>query len=322
MMHVTNRSIRFLSSLFLVGSVALSGCTADTAESEDASQIEMTTQALHGSSIGPQLVGAWKDSDGAFPTLDLQADGSYALDTGIRCITTPCPSGESGVWFLYRAGAQYYVSLLSDAAHVSWYRVRLVDGAPTSLVGAFGTSGSFLKQRPFCVEWETTPEADTPYRAFYAQDVKTREEGEAILAPIRPHLTNEAIREGACATQPQICTRIYAPVCGQVFSEPEETYGNLCEMKVAIRERAGFDGSAKGRWIDGACAAATAPFCGGIAGLACPGLGSCVDNPSDGCDPDAGGADCGGVCQCDALAKCLEGYVFDSSPEVCTCVAG
>ena len=36
--------------------------------------------------------------------------------------------------------------------------------------------------------------------------------------------------------------------------------------------------------------------CGGIAGIACPGLGTCVDDPNDSCDPAAGGADCGGIC--------------------------
>src|SRR5262249_50060052 len=68
--------------------------------------------------------------------------------------------------------------------------------------------------------------------------------------------------------------------------------------------------------------AATAPFCGGIAGIACPGLGTCVDNPNDSCDPQHGGADCAGVCECDALAKCAAGNVFDSSPAVCACVPG
>jgi hypothetical protein len=321
MIYATNRSIRFFSSLFLAGAVALSGCAADTGESDDASRAGMTAEALHGSSVGPQLVGAWQDDVDAFPTLELNSDGSYALDTGIRCITTPCPSGESGTWFLFRAGAQVYVSLLSDADGVSWYRVRLEHGAPQSLVGILGTTGTFLKKKTFCVEWEPTDENGRSYRSFYAQDVKTYEEGLAILAPIAPHLINEAVREGKCADQSQICTRLYAPVCGQVFSETEETYGNLCELKVAIRGRVGADGFAKGRWNDGACAAPTAPFCGGIAGIACPGLGSCVDDPSDGCSPGAG-ADCGGVCQCDALAKCHEGDVFDSSPEVCACVAG
>lgn len=40
------------------------------------------------------------------------------------------------------------------------------------------------------------------------------------------------------------------------------------------------------------------PFdtCGGFAGFECdPGF-TCVDDPTDGCDPDRGGADCGGWC--------------------------
>ncbi len=39
------------------------------------------------------------------------------------------------------------------------------------------------------------------------------------------------------------------------------------------------------------------PSCGGIAGIACPSGESCVDDPSDSCDPTAGGADCPGLCQ-------------------------
>src|SRR5262245_19646749 len=33
--------------------------------------------------------------------------------------------------------------------------------------------------------------------------------------------------------------------------------------------------------------APTGPFCGGIAGFPCPGLGQCVDDPNDNCDPNA-----------------------------------
>ena len=63
-----------------------------------------------------------------------------------------------------------------------------------------------------------------------------------------------------------------------------------------------------------------APFCGGIAGFPCPGEGVCLDDPRDDCDPDRGGADCGGYCRCDADADCERGYRFDDSPEVCACV--
>lgn len=36
--------------------------------------------------------------------------------------------------------------------------------------------------------------------------------------------------------------------------------------------------------------------CGGFAGLSCPDNLTCVDDPSDSCDPDQGGADCIGMC--------------------------
>lgn len=63
------------------------------------------------------------------------------------------------------------------------------------------------------------------------------------------------------------------------------------------------------------------PMCGGIAGRLCPGAGSCYDNPNDTCDIRTGGADCGGFCRCDVIADCKLGYEFDSSPDVCACVA-
>lgn len=37
-------------------------------------------------------------------------------------------------------------------------------------------------------------------------------------------------------------------------------------------------------------------MCGGIAGLPCESGQECVDDPSDGCDPRNGGADCSGMC--------------------------
>lgn len=37
-------------------------------------------------------------------------------------------------------------------------------------------------------------------------------------------------------------------------------------------------------------------FCGGIANFLCPEGKTCVDNPDDDCDPNNGGADCGGIC--------------------------
>jgi len=60
--------------------------------------------------------------------------------------------------------------------------------------------------------------------------------------------------------------------------------------------------------------------CGGIAGISCPGMGSCVDDPNDGCDPKAGGADCGGICSCVQDVMCAANSKWDGSPSVCACV--
>ena len=61
-------------------------------------------------------------------------------------------------------------------------------------------------------------------------------------------------------------------------------------------------------------------FCGGIAGIRCPGAGQCVDDPSDDCDPNNGGADCGGMCTCSGAAVlCITGTVFNDDPKVCAC---
>jgi Kazal-type serine protease inhibitor domain len=40
-----------------------------------------------------------------------------------------------------------------------------------------------------------------------------------------------------------------------------------------------------------------ARFCGGIAGISCKNPNEiCIDDPNDNCDPNQGGADCGGIC--------------------------
>jgi hypothetical protein len=70
---------------------------------------------------------------------------------------------------------------------------------------------------------------------------------------------------------------------------------------------------------EGECVPNGRVICGGIAGFECPGAGECVDDPSDDCHPDSGGADCGGVCLCAAEGVCKRGQIWNSSPGVCAC---
>jgi hypothetical protein len=60
--------------------------------------------------------------------------------------------------------------------------------------------------------------------------------------------------------------------------------------------------------------------CGGIAGIKCDAGFTCVDDPTDSCDPTKGGADCGGVCEkqktCGGIAglKCDAGFTCVDDP--------
>ena len=72
-------------------------------------------------------------------------------------------------------------------------------------------------------------------------------------------------------------------------------------------------------------------FCGGFANIQCPGGLTCIDDPFDACDPQNGGADCGGICQdliyvgdspeqCQVIKfSCDPGFIFFSDDCGCGC---
>jgi hypothetical protein len=116
---------------------------------------------------------------------------------------------------------------------------------------------------------------------------------------------------GECTETPEFCTQIFAPVCGC----DGETYGNAC-----FAHAAGTSVASQGECDQ-------PEFCGGIAGFPCDEGQICIDDPSDDCDPNNGGADCGGICvdgpACDPVLCelfCEDGFATDENGcEICSC---
>ena len=130
-------------------------------------------------------------------------------------------------------------------------------------------------------------------------------------------------------SSPSVCACVpVKPVCGpvcEIFCQ----YGNVldangcptCKCNPSPMDPCATVRCAAGTHCDGGKCLADGPSCGGIAGIQCPGLGKCVDDPLDSCLPSMGGADCGGICSCDQNAvACPPDRKFDGSPSVCACV--
>src|SRR5687767_11899263 len=88
-----------LATAAVVSASALTGCAADTTGGDASDDTEETSDEL--SAAGKKLIGSYVDDTGAFRGLVLtsekvgQGNKFFAdVDTGIRCITTPCPSSE------------------------------------------------------------------------------------------------------------------------------------------------------------------------------------------------------------------------------------
>jgi len=110
---------------------------------------------------------------------------------------------------------------------------------------------------------------------------------------------------GVCTPRPSICPQVISPVCGC----DGLTYSNSC-----IAAAAGAAVAKRGE-----CEPKPV-FCGGIAGFPCPDGQTCVDNPNDECDPNNGGADCGGICVTDPEPAFCGGIAGIPCPDGQTCV--
>ncbi len=107
----------------VVAALAFSGCAAQAGTEGEDDFVASDAEALHASSLYKSLVGDYRSADTLYPRFTLDADRTFTLDTGIRCITTPCASGDSGRWTLYTYRGRYYLNL-AGASLSRWYLVQ------------------------------------------------------------------------------------------------------------------------------------------------------------------------------------------------------
>lgn len=154
-----------LASLALVtfgaSLVAVPGCAADTSDAalDDGSAEEEASSEEELKGAAAKLVGAFSGSSFTPPTfqgLVFKADGTFFadIDTGIRCITTPCPSHErlSGTF----TATKNYVRLSPKAGEATSsnharYRYTLAgDTLSLTRPGKKGWSGTLTKETSYC----------------------------------------------------------------------------------------------------------------------------------------------------------------------------
>lgn len=140
-----------IAGLFFVGALAMAGCAINSQTDQGDEKTSVTEEAVTGSEMYKMLVGDYVSASGeAYPTLNLASSAyarTYTWDTGIRCITTPCPSGETGRWTLYRSlyTGKYYVQLRSTVGKIHWFGVDLDSlGAIKGLPGVWGETAFFV----------------------------------------------------------------------------------------------------------------------------------------------------------------------------------
>ncbi len=290
---------------------------------------------VHGSLIErsyPGIQGRWGVLEADFvasPVLGGARAGQHVLayDTGIRCITTPCPS--LGVVALNVSGAtskpdvafvagtadenaqleQAFYDELGTTAEagtgalaVGSLRWRF-DRRTRKWVQTLNISNVYRAQeplRPTCVVLTNRPTTT-------AWNFSTRDEASTFAGGLEGEVQ---LLDSACDDAWLPCPAVYNPVRGQIDSLGDSCVGasNACGFRAAVIQAAGHDGKATGSFVAGECPA-------GGEGSGCE-LIDC--QPADTCIEDAQGNG-----SCVPVAECT-GPIIDCArpPEGCNYVGG
>ena len=206
---------------------------------------------------------AWVGAAGTQPTGDFYR----VTDSGILCITYPCPSIHEAKLNsslernvhdvdLYASGAK--MDLVFDGYSAIYGKGALVAGDHAKIKGPAG-SGKQLVASEFYLPLEVgtphcgTIEVATPgTTTFYAKNFDSEQFAWDWLSANFPYGQNANVFPGAC-DQPKACIKIYAPVCGVVKDSDPSTYGNWCSFEAAVLADAGPTGESKGFYSEGEC---------------------------------------------------------------------
>jgi hypothetical protein len=129
-----------------LATLAIAGCSAAPEAIGEGDSSSTSEEAITKAHLKKQLPGDY-ESEAFAPRFSLDEAGTYSFDTGIRCITTPCPSGDVGSWDVYKYYGDFYVYLLSSDGKVErWLRVDSKKETLVSLTGVYGADGIFEKR--------------------------------------------------------------------------------------------------------------------------------------------------------------------------------
>ncbi len=147
------------AALAVLSAGSLAGCAVQADPAAEEGDVEESSDEL--TAAGKLLIGSYKDDSGAFKGLVLtatkvgQRNEFFAdVDTGIRCITTPCPSSER-IEGTFTAGTKtitlYSTTATANAQHLLGKYSYRVQGAKFSL-SRKGFAQSLEKVGSYCAE--------------------------------------------------------------------------------------------------------------------------------------------------------------------------